>query len=94
MVKGLEQQKLAVKAGHCPLFRFNPRLAATGVNPLQLDSAAPSIKFQDYAMNENRYRALQSQNPERAASLMQMATQDAKDRWALYQQKAQPPSGE
>lgn len=94
LIKGLDQQKLAVKSGHWPLFRFNPALAGTGQNPLQLDSSAPSIKFQDYAMNENRYRALQGQNPDRAASLMKLATQDAKDRWSLYEQRAQQPNEE
>ncbi len=35
---GLDQQKAAVQSGHWPLFRYNPRLAEQGKNPLQLDS--------------------------------------------------------
>ena len=38
LVHGLDQQKLAVQAGHWPLFRYNPKLALEGKNPFVLDS--------------------------------------------------------
>lgn len=34
----LEEQKLAVKSGYWPLYRFNPDRVAEGKNPLELDS--------------------------------------------------------
>ena len=41
---GARQQKLAVESGQWLLYRYDPRRAARGENPLQLDSAAPKIQ--------------------------------------------------
>ena len=43
LVHGLDQQKLAVDSGYWPLYRFDPRRAASGERPLVLDSGAPKI---------------------------------------------------
>ena len=56
MVKGIEQQKIAVETGHFPLYRYNPELAAQGKNPLQLDSKAPTQSFAETALTENRFK--------------------------------------
>jgi len=88
MRKGLEQQKLAVQAGHWPLYRYNPALADEGKNPLQLDSKAPSIPMDEYAYNETRYRMLLQSDEQRAELLMRSARGDAAKRWQLYQQMA------
>ncbi len=72
MAKGLTQQKLASECGYWPLYRFDPRLAAQGKNPLQLDSAPPKIKVKDYIYNESRYRMLLRSNPEEAARLLEL----------------------
>lgn len=88
MKKGLMQQKLIVNSGAWPLFRYNPDLAAQGTNPLQLDSKEPTVKFDEYAYNETRYRMLLQSNEARAEILMKKAQQDATKRWALYQQMA------
>jgi pyruvate-ferredoxin/flavodoxin oxidoreductase len=85
MSKGLEQQKLAVQAGHWPLFRFNPLLAEDGKNPLKLDSKAPSIPLTHYAYNEARYKVLVQNNEERAEKLMQEAQENIQERWQLYE---------
>ena len=45
LVKGLEQQKLAVQSGFWPLFRYNPELVDQGKNPLTIDSKKPTISF-------------------------------------------------
>jgi len=66
MAKGLEQQKKAVACGHWPLYRYNPTLDAEGKNPLTIDSKDPSITFEEYALGENRYRALKMVNPTEA----------------------------
>ena len=88
MRKGLQQQKLAVQSGVWPLYRYNPDLVAAGKNPLKLDSKAPSIKVEEYAYNETRYKMLLQSNEERAEALMKRANLDAKKRWNLYQQMA------
>jgi len=89
MKKGLVQQKLAVNSGAWVLYRYDPRLAAEGKNPLQIDSRAPSINVADYAYNETRYRMLLQQDEERAEELMKGAEADAKRRWSLYSQMAE-----
>jgi pyruvate-ferredoxin/flavodoxin oxidoreductase len=88
MAKGLEQQDLAVKAGAWPLFRFDPRLAWEGKNPLSIDSRKPSIQWDQYALNENRFRVLLKTDPERAKDLMERAEADIEGRWDLYRQMA------
>ncbi|HMZ07329.1 MAG TPA: pyruvate:ferredoxin (flavodoxin) oxidoreductase [Anaerolineales bacterium] len=88
MAKGLEQQKLAVQSGHWPMYRYDPRLAIQGQNPLTIESKEPSIPFSQYAYNETRYKMLTQMNEERAEELMKEAQHDAKSRWTLYQQMA------
>ncbi|MFO7535451.1 MAG: pyruvate:ferredoxin (flavodoxin) oxidoreductase [Kiritimatiellia bacterium] len=73
MVTGVNNQKDAVASGHFPLFRYNPSLKDQGKNPLILDSKAPTMKFSESAMKENRFRVLQQMNPETAANLMGQA---------------------
>jgi pyruvate-ferredoxin/flavodoxin oxidoreductase len=81
MSKGVEEQKKAVACGHWPLYRYNPELEAQGKSPLVIDSKEPTISFEEYAYNENRYRALRTSNPELAAILMKQAEADVKRRW-------------
>ena len=86
---GLEQQKLAVQSGIWPLYRYNPELAKEGKNPLQLDSKDPTIKVEDYAYKESRYRMLVQSDEKRAEMLMKLANEDVVSRWNLYKQMAQ-----
>ncbi len=88
MARSLDQAKLAVQSGHWPIFRYDPRLALEGKNPLQIESKEPSIPFSQYAYNETRYKMLTQMNEERAEDLMKEAQHDAKARWTLYQQMA------
>jgi pyruvate-ferredoxin/flavodoxin oxidoreductase len=88
MAKGLEQQKLAVQSGHWPMYRYDPRLALQGHNPLIIESKEPSIPISQYAYNETRYKMLTQLDEARAEQLMQEAQRDAKSRWTLYQQMA------
>lgn len=88
MKKGLIQQKLVVNTGAWPLFRYNPELADTGTNPLQLDSKEPTVNFDEYAYNETRYRMLLQSNESRAELLMKKAQKDAVKRFKMYQQMA------
>jgi pyruvate-ferredoxin/flavodoxin oxidoreductase len=78
---GLEQQKKAVACGHWPLYRYNPELEDAGKNPLTIDSKEPTIKFADYALNENRYRMLKMSNPEHCDELMEASQKDVDKAW-------------
>jgi pyruvate-ferredoxin/flavodoxin oxidoreductase len=89
MAAGFEQQKKAVASGFWPLYRFDPRLAEQGKNPLQLDSKEPSISFEDYAYNETRWKMLAKAMPERAADLLKQAQADTTSRWHMYKQMAE-----
>jgi len=88
MVKGLDQQKLAVTSGAYPVYRYDPRLADEGQNPLKIDAKEPTTRLEDYVYNETRYRMLLQSDEERAEKLLELAKQDVKSRWTLYQQMA------
>jgi pyruvate-ferredoxin/flavodoxin oxidoreductase len=88
MIHGLEQQKLAVQSGSWPVYRYDPRLAHEGKNPLMIESKEPTIPVSQYAYNETRYKMLTQIDEGRAEELMREAQQDAKSRWTLYQQMA------
>jgi pyruvate-ferredoxin/flavodoxin oxidoreductase len=89
MTAGMETQKTAVNSGHWPLLRFDPRLAAQGKNPLQLDSKDPTISFKDHAYAQTRFSMLTKSKPEAAAALLVLAQADTVNRWQLYKQMAE-----
>jgi pyruvate-ferredoxin/flavodoxin oxidoreductase len=84
LIHGLDQQKVAVQSGYWPLFRHNPALSAQGLNPLQLDSKAPSMALTQYTNNETRYTMLNHADPAAAKALGALAQHDVTDRWKLY----------
>jgi pyruvate-ferredoxin/flavodoxin oxidoreductase len=88
MRTGFDQQQLAVDSAAWVLYRYDPRRADQGLNPLQLDSKAPKIPFVDYAYNETRFKMLTQSDPEAAARLLELAQQDVRKRWRLYEQMA------
>ena len=88
LTQGMSQQKKAVESAYWTLVRFDPRLAAQGKNPLQIDSREPTVPFEEYAYAENRYRSLKLTNPEAAERLMKLAEEDVAYRWHLYQRMA------
>ncbi|AMV70937.1 pyruvate:ferredoxin (flavodoxin) oxidoreductase [Desulfuromonas carbonis] len=89
MTKAVDNCKEAVACGHWPLFRYDPRLAAEGKNPLQMDSKDPSISFADFAKNQNRFRVLKKANPEQADALMAASAKDVATRYDLYKKLAE-----
>ncbi|HNX26947.1 MAG TPA: pyruvate:ferredoxin (flavodoxin) oxidoreductase, partial [Phycisphaerae bacterium] len=89
MTEGMARQKAAVDSGFWPLYRFDPRRAAEGKNPLQLDSKEPTISFEDYAYHENRWKMLTKMNPERAKKLLVEASSDVISKWHLIKQMAE-----
>ncbi len=80
----LTQQDLAVKTGHWSLLRYDPRRRERGLNPLTVDSAAPSLPFRDFAGNEARFTVLERQQPEAAARFMAQSGRDARLRHQEY----------
>ena len=91
MSHNLRQQDLAVKSGHWPLLRYDPRLRAQGRNPLSVDSAAPSVPFRDFAGSEARFTVLERQQPEAAAEFMKRAGEFARLRHQEYVELAALP---
>jgi pyruvate-ferredoxin/flavodoxin oxidoreductase len=71
--KGLSQQALAVDSGHWTLYRYDPRRAAAGQAPLQLDSAAPKKPLSEFMANETRFQIVARQNPARYEELVKHA---------------------
>lgn len=64
-------EKEAVECGYFPIFRFDPRLAAEGKNPLTMDCKEPNFdKFNEFVMRETRYSQLPRVNPEHAEELL------------------------
>ncbi len=88
MRTGFDQHQLAVDSGAWVLYRYDPRRAAEGLNPLQLDSKAPKVPVKDYAYNETRFKMLTQSKPDEAARLIALMQQDVKDRWQMYEQMA------
>jgi pyruvate-ferredoxin/flavodoxin oxidoreductase len=82
---GARQQKLAVDSGQWLLYRYDPRRAERGENPLQLDSPAAKSKVQDFMLSENRFKMLTKSKPEDAKKFFAQAQTDADRRWKLYQ---------
>ena len=84
MTYGMEEQKKAVTSGHWLLYRFDPRLAKEGKNPLQIDSKEPFTPLDEYRYGENRYMILKKADPERADMLSKLAQQDVTRLQKIY----------
>jgi pyruvate-ferredoxin/flavodoxin oxidoreductase len=80
--------KDAAESGFWPLYRYDPRLADEGRNPLQLDSKAPTKSVDDFVAKQNRFRALRATDPKRADRLLEALRQDVITRWKFYEQMA------
>jgi pyruvate-ferredoxin/flavodoxin oxidoreductase len=81
---GMRQQKAAVESGQWLLYRYDPRRAASGENPLQLDSQAARTKVADFLMSENRFKMLTKSKPDDAKRFFDQAQRDAEARWQLF----------
>ena len=86
-----QQQQLAVDSGHWPLFRYNPQNAKQGINPLHLDSKAPSIPYREFIETEIRFNMLWRTHPDVAEKLLEQAQQDVLHRYHFYEQLADLP---
>lgn len=88
MEQGLTQQKLAVKSGHWPLFRYNPTLRDIDQIPFQLDSLRPSVPLFEYRDNEVRYKRLHQTHPELVDQVYEEAEEALQRRWNVYEELA------
>jgi pyruvate-ferredoxin/flavodoxin oxidoreductase len=82
---GARQQKLAVDCGQWLLYRYDPRRAERGENPLQLDSPPPKAGVRDYLLSENRFKMLTLSKPDAARQFFAQAQTDAESRRKFYQ---------
>jgi pyruvate-ferredoxin/flavodoxin oxidoreductase len=81
-------QDLAVRSGHWPLLRFDPRREAQGLNPLQLDSKAPSLGYRDFVSNETRFNMLWRSHAAEAEQFLDASQHEAIARYHHYEQLA------
>jgi pyruvate-ferredoxin/flavodoxin oxidoreductase len=94
MGKSLEEQKLAVKSGYWPLFRFDPRLKEQNKNPMTLDSKQPDGSFQEFISGEIRYASLEKDFPDEAKKLHQTLERECMERYEVLKQMAGSNSSE
>ncbi len=83
MGKSQEETQRAVESGYWPLFRYDPRRALRGENPLVIDSKAPDGTIQEFLMGETRFAALAKSAPEEAARLRASVEQEINERWRI-----------
>ncbi len=91
MSTAMHHQKAIVDAGRWLLYRYDPRRADAGENPLILDSHAPKQPIDASMYAENRFKLLTRTDPDAAQMLLQQAQQDVNLRWQMYQYLAQQP---
>ena len=85
MAKGMEQQTAAVESGRWLLYRYDPRRAEQGENPLQLDSRNPKRPLEQAMYSENRFKMLLRSKPAEAKELLRQAQISVASRYHMYQ---------
>ena len=70
---GMDHQKLAVDSGLWPLFRYNPKLAAEGKNPMHLDYKGPKIDVKNFMYQETRFKMVEKMNAGAAKEFLETA---------------------
>ncbi|NJM97159.1 MAG: pyruvate:ferredoxin (flavodoxin) oxidoreductase [Phormidesmis sp. RL_2_1] len=91
MQKGMQQQQAAVDSGRWLLYRYDPRRADQGENPLLLDSRSPKLPVEAAMSRENRFKMLSRSHPAAAKTLFKEAQADVNARWQMYQYLAARP---
>ena len=88
MTTAMQNQKAAVQCGQWLLYRYNPDRVLKGENPLQIDSAPPRMKVEEYLALEGRFQVLARSDPESAKQLFSDAQRDVNLRWERFQHLA------
>ena len=65
----MSASKEAVHSGYWPLFRFDPRLADAGKDPLIIDYKTPDGKLEEFLDEQDRFATLMDREPTRAKRL-------------------------
>jgi pyruvate-ferredoxin/flavodoxin oxidoreductase len=86
---GMKQQRRAVASGYWPLFRYDPRMRQSDMNPFRLDSTRPTLPVEDFAYREFRYKVLTLTRPEEARMMMRQAQASVDERYRLYEDMAE-----
>ena len=79
-----QHAKDLVKAGYIILYRYDPRRADEGKNPLQLDSKAPNFTIDPLVKEESRFASLKDLYPSEAATKQPQLMHDLERRYARY----------
>jgi pyruvate-ferredoxin/flavodoxin oxidoreductase len=83
MSQGAMEQNIAVKSGYWPLFHYNP-LKPKGER-FVVDSKEPTLPIKDFMYNENRFKVIETKNPELAHLFLEQAENDRNARWEKIQ---------
>ena len=86
MSTSFSHQTEAVRSGFWPLWRYDPRQAADGAHPMQLDSKAATMPLSSFQSKEARFAMLARSRPQEYAELQRLAQSDADERRRLYEQ--------
>lgn len=76
-----DQMKQLTATGFWPLYRFDPRRVDQGKPALALDSRPPNSELTETLLKEQRFRRLNSQQPEVASALYQAAEKELKEKY-------------
>lgn len=76
MGTSIRASKEAVEAGYWPLFRFDPRKAQAGQEPLTIDYRKPDGKLTDFLAKQDRYASLAARQPELSRRLQSELAKD------------------
>jgi pyruvate-ferredoxin/flavodoxin oxidoreductase len=80
MKTSIAAEKEAVACGYWDLWHFDPRLAATGKNPLVVDAPAPDVsRLPAFLAGQNRYASLAATQPARSQLLQSELAKDCQD---------------
>jgi len=90
MGKSQEEEKLAVKCGYWPLYRYNPALKAEGKNPFILDCKKPDGSLRRFLQGEVRYASLMRTFPAEADRLHAMLEEQFNRRYEELALMADP----
>lgn len=69
MSHSIVEEKLAVKCGYWPIYRYDPTKSEKGEHPLTVDYAKPDDSMSEFLDGEDRYADLKMRNPAEAAIL-------------------------
>jgi pyruvate-ferredoxin/flavodoxin oxidoreductase len=88
MTTAMQNQRAAAQSGQWLLYRYNPEMAAKGMNPLHIDSAPPKLPVASYLNLENRFKMLSKSRPEEAKEVFRQVQENVNARWKHYQRLA------